>query len=269
MILNQFQTPAMKSKKITMLGLVCLLVYSMACNSSDYRKAEFKKLQNGKEVVGYLDQLMSKLNSQLENSEENMDSIVAINENIRSTIEWITSPALLEEIGESLEKGNHNIRFVLSNDTNFGVFSWDTGLNALGTPLKNIAIYNSGNKLEPTSLYGTPINYNEIHQITMKTGEIIYVLEGSEELKSSKRTTLYSYLIRKGQLEEAFIFPNRESRYFMDSQTDTTTIDVSMDHNELTFQENSSIDNPKSVLAFNGKKFVPVVLQGPSLTQTH
>src|SRR5690606_21370965 len=84
-------------------------------------------------------------------------------------------------------------------------------MDATGNRIKNIALYNSGDKLEPSSLYDTPITYDKIHQVESYKGETLYILHGHLASGDGHLFRLNAYTIKNGYLGEAPAFPDTES----------------------------------------------------------
>ncbi len=169
-------------------------------------------LSSGKALVDHLDDLFTSLENKNASDRDFQELVVAINENIRQSIEHnVTNPKFLKEIQTYFPRKKHNFLFLLSEDEKFGVFSWSTRKKEF--PIKNIAFYESGNGFAPSSLYGNPMVYDQLDMIhDSSSGMSTYILGG---LKDSTATAhqyyLSAYIIRQDGIEESPIFPGGES----------------------------------------------------------
>src|SRR5690606_15601288 len=184
-----------------LLGL-CL----MACSGSDQGD---NIPENGKETVAVLDGLFLELADQGENGSISQE-VVTLNEAIRRTVENIPH-GQLAEIGENYTPGKHGFSLALSEDRKLGIISWHTKMDASGNKIKNMALYETDDRLEVSSLLDSPIIYEKIHQVETYKGEVLYVLHGKDHTGSDNFYRLDAYTVRNGTLEQAPAFPNNES----------------------------------------------------------
>jgi len=194
------------------VAVLLLLQILLNCTFQESNKNNQNKgFDSGKAIVDHLDHLFDTLSSKKNTDKDFQESVVTLNEAIRQTIEYnITSPQLLKEIQAYFPAKKHDFSFILSNDGNFGVFSWRTQKKEF--LIKNMAFYVNGGSVFPTSLYGNPSVYEHIDFIQNDSGIPTYILG---ELKNASPAAhqyhLSAYVIRKDGIEEANVFPNGES----------------------------------------------------------
>src|SRR5690606_23192084 len=196
-------------------------------------------------------------------SSELPEEVVQLNEKIRRTIEDIRPSGQLAEIAENYSPKGHGFSFTLSKDKKLGIFSWHTKMDASGNKIKNMALYQQGDRLEISSLFNSPIIYERIHQVESFKGEVLYVLQGKDDTGKGNFFRLDAYTLKNGLLEEAPAFPNNESSISiaqMDQETDPSDplgFKVVMNGSRIIFPEIQGEDAGAHSLAFNGKKYVP------------
>jgi len=246
------------SKFTTPVWIPILLgFFLMACSGSDQGD---NIPENGKETVATLDGLFLELADQEENGSIS-EEVVQVNEAIRRTIENIPH-GQLAEIGENYAQGEHGFSLALSEDEKLGIFSWHTKMDASGNKIKNMALYESEDRLEVSSLLGSPIIYEKIHQVETYKGEVLYVLHGNEQSGSDNFYRLDAYTVRNGKLEQVPAFPNNESSIStakMEEGTDPSDplgFKVVMNGSRILFPDINGKAIKDQTLAFNGKKYV-------------
>lgn len=212
----------------------------------------------GEDVLAVLDSLSHRLSAPIASEE-----VIQVNEDMRRTVESIRSPHLLTEITKVYAHRKHLFTFILSEDQKIGVFSWYTKMDATGNRIKNIALYNNGNAIEPTSLYDTPITYEKIHQVKSQKGEDLYILHGHLNSGDSHYFRLNAYTLRNGYMEEAPIFPNSESSLSFaqipnsPELSDSLGFRVEMNGIRILLPEIQNASIIGHSLAFNGKNYLP------------
>lgn len=230
----------------------------MACSGSDQSDNNPK---NGKEAVATLDRLFLELADLQEDGSGISEEVVKVNETIRRTIENIPYGQLVE-LGESYSHGKHGFTLALSEDQKLGIISWHTKMDASGNKIKNMALYDSGNQFEVSSLLGSPIIYEKIYQVETYKGEVLYVLHGKEHTGSGNYYRLDAYTLRDGQLELAPAFPNNESSIStakMEENRDPSDplgFKVVMNGSRIIFPDINGKAIKVQTLAFNGKNYV-------------
>jgi len=243
-----------------LFALVLPLFFMVGCSGSDQKKAP---AESGKELVASLDRLFEELSTEDTNSSELSEEVVQLNEKIRRTIENIRPTGQLSEIAESYSKDAHGFSFTLSQDKKLGIFSWHTKMDASGNKIKNMALYDQGDRLEVSSLLSAPIIFEKIHQVESYKGQVLYVLQGKDDTGVGNFFRLDAYTLRDGLLEEAPAFPNNESSISiaqMDQETDPSVplgFKVVMNGSRILIPEIQGDANEAQSLAFNGKKYVP------------
>ncbi len=230
----------------------------MACSGSDQGD---NIPENGKETVAALDDLFLKLADQ-EDSGSISEEVIKLNEAIRRTIENIPH-GQLAEIGENYSQGEHGFSLALSEDGKLGIVSWYTKMDASGNKIKNMALYESRDRLEVSSLLGSPIIYEKIHQVETYKGEVLYMLHGKDHTGPDSFSRLDAYTVRNGQLEQVPAFPNNESSIStakLEEGTDPSDplgFKVVMNGSRILFPDINGKVLKDQTLAFNGKKYVP------------
>lgn len=215
----------------------------------------------GEDVLATLDSLSYRLSAN--KSPIASEEVIQVNEDMRRTVESIRSPHLLTKIAEIYAHQKHAFTFTLSEDQKIGVFSWHTKMDATGNRIKNIALYNNGNAIEPTSLYDTPITYEKIHQVKSHKGEDLYILHGHLNSGDSHYFRLNAYTLRNGYMEEAPIFPNSESSLSFaqisnnPELSDSLGFRVEMNGIRILLPEIQNVPTAGHTFAFNGKKYLP------------
>lgn len=215
----------------------------------------------GEDVLTTLDSLSYRLSA---NGKAPIASeeVIQINEDMRRTVESIRSSKLLMEIYGIYKKNKHDFTLTLSDDKKLGVFSWHTRMNATGNKIKNIALYKNGGKLEPSSLYDTPITYHKIYQVESQKGEHLYILHGYVKSGDSHYSRLNAYILKNGYLEEVPAFPNNESSISIaqilknPDFSDSLGFKVEMNGTRILFPEIRDTTIAEQFLAFNGKKYI-------------
>ena len=161
---------------------------------------------------------------------EYMESATLINEQIKKTMECVKLPKRLLEVDKSYWVKKHDFLFALSDDGQFGVFSWDSKIESTSGSIKNIALYASQKKVIPTSLYGEALHYNQIHTIKNQKGSPLYVLHGKgKSAESQNFYRLDAYTIKKDGLGDAKIFPNNASSLTSNTSTSNLGQELAMD----------------------------------------
>ncbi|MCK0159681.1 hypothetical protein [Allomuricauda sp. F6463D] len=157
-----------------------------------------------KETLAKLDQLMVQLHQMNAPDCEDLDEIVTINEKMRRMIENVRSVTAFDDLVNSFDQNNHKMNFSVSNDGNFGVFSWHSKMDCLGIHIKNIALYKTDGRIVASSLYGEPMAYYKITSMNLNKHKTIYLLKGSSSIKASD-SILKTYTITNGDLVESRI----------------------------------------------------------------
>lgn len=247
--------------KPSFLTIACVGLLLIGCGNITDKNA--KSPTSGKEVITVLDSLFQGL-ANLERPTQGLsEDVVQVNENIRRTVENIRSSDLLAEIGKEFASKEHDFSFILSEDKKLGVFSWHTKMNTSGNKIKNIALYSTGDKIEPSSLYDTPIIYDKIHQVESYKGKNLYVLHGHLNSGDGHYFRLNAYILKNGYLEEAPAFPDNESSMSIaqilknPKLSDPLGFKVEMNGSRILFPEMRDTTIVEHSLAFNGKKYVP------------
>lgn len=241
------------------LLLFCITVLlAVGCSN----KNNVPQYSNGKEITQLLDSLFTKLEKKYSEADSDTERLVEINEKIRRAIEHIDSPKVLEEVLSGYGSKKHEFSFILSSNKKVCVFSWYTHLENSGNRIKNIALYHSNGKMIPTSLYGTPIIYNGIHQIETYDGETIYLLQGNDSIYQNKFHRLNAYALKNGYLEESPAFPNNESSIVSSGLSNSSKMGppshfkIEMNGLRILFHDELDTSNVENTLAFDGKKYV-------------
>ncbi len=226
------------------------------------KRNDVPRFTNGMEITATLDSLFGKLETIRTQTNPNPEGLVEINERIRRTIEHIGSQRLLHEMQNGYENHNHLFSYILSPDQKVAIFSWYTHLENSGNRIKNIALYDSDTKMVPTSLYGTPVIYNGIHQIKTYGDETIYLLQGQDSIQQRVFYRLNAYLLKNGYLEETPAFPNNESSFALTSLSNSSkrgrspNFKIEMNGLRILFQDNLDTSNVENAMAFDGKKYI-------------
>lgn len=231
-------------------------------NCTDKTEVNKQNKATGKEVIAVLDSLFYELDNPKDSAPGVSEDMVRVNENIRRTIENIRSPRLLAEIEKAYTAKSHKFYFVLSEDKKIGVFSWRTRMDASGNKIKNIAIYQTADKVEPSSLYDIPIIYGKIYQVESYRGETLYVLHGHDSIGNDKYFRLNAYTLKNDNLEEAPAFPNNESSISISQihknpgLSDSLGFTVELNGTRIIFPEIQGTSTVEHSLAFDGRKYV-------------
>lgn len=231
-------------------------------NCTDKTEKNKQGKATGEEVIAVLDSLFYQLDNPEESAPGVSEDKVRVNENIRRTIENIRSSRLLAEIGKAYTAKSHKFSFVLSEDKKIGVFSWRTQMDASGNKIKNIALYQTADKVEPSSLYDIPIIYGKIYQVESYRGETLYILHGHDSTGNDKYFRLNAYTLKNESLEEAPAFPNNESSISISQihkkpeLSDPLGFKVEMNGARILFPEIQGTSTVEHSLAFDGKKYV-------------
>ncbi|NDV43002.1 hypothetical protein [Flagellimonas sediminis] len=240
-----------------------VFIFSLALlSSSCVRKGHIQEFANGTEINISLDSLFTKLESLSSMPNPNSEVLVEINEKIRRTIEHIGSQKLLAEIDAGYKTKKHHFSFILSDDKKIAVFSWPTRLENSGNRIKNIALYHSNDKMVPTSLYGTPIIYNGIHQLKMYDGTTLYLLQGQDSMQQKMLNRVNAYLLKNGYLEETPAFPNNETSIVTNGYSISSKMgppcSIKIGIKGLKIQLQNVLDSSlaQNSLTFDGKKYV-------------
>ncbi|RDY61449.1 hypothetical protein [Flagellimonas nanhaiensis] len=262
----------MKAKYFIVRGTVLLILgtFFIFSNCKNQRKQTIYP-KHGQQIIDSLDSLFEQLELLNSNSIDYPESAVSTNEKIRKVVEHIRTPKLLKEMLTSYQnKKEHNFGLVDSPDKKVAVVSWQTRLPKPKSKVKNIALYAKGDKIIPTSLYGEPIHYTEIHTIESKKKDTIYILVGKDELsKTSCQFSIYAYSITKAGLEGTYIFPKKQN--YLEFEVGTTSLN-SLEHHHLMVEQNGmriilpSITKSTTsydMLSFNGEKYVSEQIKGP------
>lgn len=199
----------------TLLGIFTTFLTSCGNqNLSDNTNNNPPHFGNGRELIDHLDYNLSLLKNLDANAEDFKENAVLINEQIRKTIEQISSEKRLKEVCKAYKILEHDFTFTIARDGIVGVFSWDSRMQNPFQGIRNIALYTQKGRIVPTSLYGEPIIYHQIH--TIKTGsKTFYILQGQGT--SKKKRDFYrmdAYTINANGMEQSKIFPNRQSSMF-------------------------------------------------------
>ncbi|MEC7264947.1 MAG: hypothetical protein VXW38_14505 [Bacteroidota bacterium] len=248
----------MRLTQFPILFICSLVLFSTSCT----RKSNIREFTNGKEIITSLDSLFTNLETISSRPSPNSEAIVEINEKIRRTIEHISSQKMLSEIETGYKAKKHPFSFTFSADKKIAVFSWATRLENSGNRIKNIALYQSNDKMVPTSLYGTPIIYNDIHQIETYDGTTLYLLQGQDSLQQKMFYRVNAYLLKNGYLEETPAFPNNETSIatngFASSSKMGPSCSIKIAVKGLKIQVQNPLDSSlvQNSLTFDGTKYV-------------
>ncbi|NDV14899.1 hypothetical protein GO009_02580 [Muricauda sp. TY007] len=193
--------------KLKTLFIACisfgLLIPFTSCNN--YNSKEDEQF-DAKNTLAQLNNLLIQLNGLDTVDCQNLDEIVTINEKIRGIIESIRSTKKFDSLATTYNKAEHQIGFVVSDNQQFGVFSWETKMDCMGHNIKNIALYKSKNRIVASSLYGKPMIYHGIISKNQGNGKTIYLLNGRFSSKKKHfNTTTKAYTITNGSLAESQI----------------------------------------------------------------
>lgn len=219
--------------------------------------------RSGRELIASLDELFAELAAIPLDSTGLSQEAVQLNETIRRKIESIGPTKFLGEIGESYREGGHGFSFALSKDKKLGIFSWYTKMDASGNKIKNMAVYDQGDRLEVSSLSGMPIIYGKVHQVETYKDEVLYMLHGKDQNENGDVFRLDAYTLRHGQLEEAPAFPNNESSIAIarmvraTDPSDPLGFRVVMNGSRILVPNIPGKALKAHALAFNGRKYVP------------
>lgn len=166
------------------------------------------QFENGSALVSFLDFHLLALLDLDKSDSEYSDLAILINEEIRKAVERINSQKFLREVYTAYESNSHQFTMAISDDAKIAVFSWDTGLEGAFPRIKNIALYQKNKKVIPTSLYGKPLYFHEIHTIVCNNKRS-YLLHGTNSKSNLYRLDAYS--LNSGQLEQKTIFPDNKN----------------------------------------------------------
>ena len=179
-------------KSVTFNILSIAIVLSMISSSCDFSKKSKENDFYTSNTLDELEVLLTQLN-QLDTIDcRNMDEIVSINESMRRILENIRSVEKFDKLAKAYKTHRPNVKFAISEDGTFGVFSWRTKMDCLGNQIKNIALYKTDNGVLTSSLYGTTMIYHRVSSNPMKKGN--YLLHANNAVKG--------YSISNGYLEE-------------------------------------------------------------------
>ena len=186
------------------------LTYFTSCNISNNRE---RNQFEAKDIFVQLDSLLTQLNSLEAWDCKNLNEIVTLNEKMRRIIEGIRSPKEFDELVIAFDADKHKIGFLVSEDDQFGVFSWQTKMDCLGHGIKNIALYKSNDKVMVSSLYGDPMVYHNIKTNKQEKGKPVYILLGISSTENDlNNLTKKGYKITNGYLVESKI-PQTEKAF--------------------------------------------------------
>jgi len=250
--------------KFRHLLLIPIFIIALQQWSCDGKKDSSKDLVNGEDLIHSLDSLFTELSKVDLNTVESSETIVAINEKIRRNIENVQSQRILKELSAIYRDDEHDFKFALSKDGKLGVFSYYTMMDNSGIGIKNIALYNTDNKISPTSLYGKPVIYSKIHQIKSNTQNTIYILHGNGKTHNNETAyRLHAYSLKDGDLVETPAFPLNSSSMSTTQQVEDIDsklkLDFEVSKNGLQIRIPEATDSAvvNRTLAFNGKVFAP------------
>jgi len=194
---------------IILMSFSCLML-CLSCGTSNKSKNDHF---NGKETLAELDGLLMQLDQFDASDCGNLNEIVTINEKMRRMVENIRSTKAFDSIAKAFDANTNQIDFVVSEDEQFGVFSWQTKMDCLGNSIKNIALYKSDNKVLASSLYGKSMMYHKIKSRKQTEGKTVYLLLGSASTnKEPNNVTAKGYKITNGYLAESQI-PTSDEAY--------------------------------------------------------
>jgi hypothetical protein len=179
------------------IGLILLMMMS-SCNFSGKSK---EHAFNPSNTLDQLEVLLTQLNELDTTDCANLDEIVSINEKMRRIVENIRSAESFDQLAKTYKTQHSNVKFMVSEDMVFGIFSWRTKMDCLGNQIKNIALYKTDKGILASSLYGTPRIYHKVGSSSFKKGR--YILYADNLLKG--------YSISNGYLEEIQLGPNEAS----------------------------------------------------------
>ncbi|WP_127136733.1 hypothetical protein [Flagellimonas oceanensis] len=204
----------MKSKIFsTILMSYSFLALFLGCGTSNKSQNDHF---NGKDALAKLDGVLMQLDQFDASDCSNLDDIVTINEKMRRIVESIRSTNAFDSIVQAFDANTNQIDFVISEDEQFGVFSWRTKMDCLGNNIKNIALYKSDNKVLASSLYGKSMIFHDIKSQKQAEGKTVYLLLGSSSInKVPKDLTAKGYKITNGYLTESQIpsIANKNQQY--------------------------------------------------------
>ncbi|MEM9647609.1 MAG: hypothetical protein AAF969_03950 [Bacteroidota bacterium] len=202
----------MNTKLNRLILAICLLLSIMGCHTAGNKmQREPRHFSDGKELVQQLDRLFLQLAQIDPTPSESKPLITSINEQIRKTIEGATTQSLLIDAYESYNYKTHEFGFILSEDQQLAVFSWDTRRDG-ANKFKNIAFHIKGHKAIPTSLYGESIIYHEAYTIQNSKNRSFYIIHGKGKTQEGHDFyRLDALSITPDGLSEAPIFPNQQS----------------------------------------------------------
>jgi len=197
------------------IGFGFLLLHFTSCNTSN--NTEVKQF-DAKGTFAELDHLLIQLH-QIDVSDcTNLDEAVSINEKMRGIIEDVRSQKEFDGLVNVFDADKYKISFLVSQDKQFGVFSWMTKMDCLGHHIKNIALYKSNNEIKTSSLYGNPLVYIKITTVELNN-KSVYLLSGKESV-DKKPSVTKGYTISNGDLVESQIpLPKQSSKEYADSIT--------------------------------------------------
>ncbi len=205
----------MKTKKIIARISFILITFLLGCGNRNrpYKNVNFPThFENGKALVAHLDWLFNQL-SELQTDDSGFEeNVIFFNEQIKKTMERVKTPKRLLEVNKSYLAKRHDFLFTLSDDVQIGVFSWDSKMGFSTGVVKNMALYVVKNKVIPTTLYGAPLFYNEIHVTSNPKGFPLYLLHGKGTSKDNKSFyQINAYQLNQNGLQLAKVFPSNSS----------------------------------------------------------
>mgnify|MGYP006865025993 CR=1 FL=1 len=194
----------MKSKTFSIILMsFSFTILCLSCGTSNKSQNDHF---NGKDALAKLDGLLMQLDQFDASDCGNLDEIVTINEKMRRIVESIRSNKAFDSIAQAFDANTNQIDFVISEDEQFGVFSWHTKMDCLGNSIKNIALYKFENKIQASSLYGESMIYHDIKSRNQTDDKTVYLLMGSSSPnKKLNDSTMKGYKITNGYLAESQI----------------------------------------------------------------
>lgn len=238
------------------MTILSVSFFFIGCTQPQNQKKEQPGVVSITGSISRVDELFNDLDQMEMVQEGDLEQAIEINEHIRREIEQIAAKNLLHKMTELYGKGNHHFAFTCSPDKKVAVFSWHSKLDTFGFPIKNIVIFHDGKELVPTSLYGTPVIYEQLFQFTDEKGHSIYIMVGNSRIHKMHKIIFWAYSIQNGQLQEVFVFPDRKSSYVFKSKFTDKTPFIFHDKRNIRI---SNTENPtigETHLVFDGKRFV-------------
>ncbi|THV58299.1 hypothetical protein EZV76_12580 [Flagellimonas alvinocaridis] len=246
--------------KFNHILLPVILIACFGLLNCTNKQNNLKKFNTGKALIYSLDSLFINLSNVPTKAKGSSEAVVHINEEIRKTIESIDAPQLLEELAVEFKSKKHDFTFIVSKDKKVGVFSWDTRMGSSEQSIKNIALYKSGDRVLPTSLYGKPMVYDKVYQIEPVSGNTIYTFHGHSEAMGHPNFRLHAYTLKSGHLEETPVFPLNTTfisseKSFADSDIQSMDFEVSKNGSHILISKALDSATVIKTLAFDGEKF--------------